>query len=404
MLIKYNQFRSLINESRYVDIKNKYNSLGEYVEHLYDTTEDKKEFSSILGDHLKLPAKKYKTNSYKVGDLVLMEYWYRGFLTPVKIVEKIGRKYLCSHNIDDSKIQNAPDEMLTRDMIVDHLRVTKDNRTYKNITTDVSISNAVNLLKPYDQMLLVKKLQDTFGVNEDMKFDLNIEDVKNVSVLGQAGFNSFLKVLNALNLPSIEINRDSCPNDFFLIFVSEKLNTDRLLKLFKRFRSMNSIHDLLSDGSDPLRIYFGLKYSNKLMMEYGIIKDSKRIVIGEYSLGKRNWNKLIESKSKALTPLQEQIKHIDIRELKKLMKIKGEISNFSPGYYIEKSNPYIENNTLVQGYKGTGKWVSGTITTNSFNEVRSTFKEWVVGQSWSKDIVFNIKPDKFWIWVKIKIK
>lgn len=404
MLTKFNQFKDIINESKYTDLKKKYNSLGEYVEHLYNIIDNKEEFSTILGESIKIPSKKYKSNSFKVGDYVLIEYWYRDFLTPVKLIDKHGRKYTASHNISESEIQNAPDVIITRDMIVDHFRETKDNRVHKSVPTDVRISNAVNLMNPYDQMLLVKKLQDTFGINERIKYDLDIDEVKNMSILGQVGFNSFLKVISALNLPNIEINRDNCPNDFFLIFITEKLNIDRLMKVFKRFRSMGSISDLLSKSNDPLRVYFGLKYTNKLILEYGVIKNERRVVVGEYTLTKRNWVKLKEKKSNPLKSLQDQIEHIDIKDLKKLMKIKGEITNFSPGYYNDKSNPYIENNTLVQGYEGTGKWDSGTITTNSFNEIKETFKEWVVTQKWSKDIVFNIKPDKFWIWVKIKIK
>jgi hypothetical protein len=403
MIKKFNSFKDIVNENHYSELKLKYHSLGEYVEHLYNIIDDKSEFLVILGEHLKVPKKKYKTSSYKVNDYVLLEYWYGEFLTPVKLIDKHGRKFTASHDIAESEIQNAPDEMITKDMIVDHFRKTKDNQVYKNIPTDVRISNSVNLLNAYDQMLLVKKLQDKFDVSERVKFDLDIEEGKNVSILGQIGFNSFLKVLSALNLPDIEINRENCPNDFFLIFITEKLNIDRLLAVFKRFRSMGQISDLLSNSNNSVRVYFGLKYGNKLMLEYGIIKDEKRIVIGEYTLSKKNWDKLKAKKSKPLQSLQSQIEHIDIKELKKLMKIKGEISNFSPGYYNEKTNPYIENNTLVQGYEGTGKWDSGTITTKSFDEIKSTFKEWVSTQKWAKEIVFNIKPDKFWIWVKIKM-
>lgn len=406
MLTKFNLFKNIINESdnNYSHLKDKYNSLGEYVEHLYTIIDNKEEFSTILGEHLKVPAKKYKTSSYKVGDYVLLEYWYREFLTPVKLIDKHGRKYTASHDIAESEIQNAPDEIITKDMIVDHFRETKDNKVYKNIPTDVRISNAVNSINPYDQMLLVKKLHDKFKITERVKYDLDIEEAKNISILGQIGFNSFLKVLSALNLPNIEINRENCPNDFFLMFISEKLNIDRLLQVFKRFKSMDPISDLLSKSNDSIRVYFGLKYNNRLMVEYGIVKDEKRVVIGEYTLSKKNWEKLKEKESKPLKSLQTQIEHIDIKELKKLMKIKGEISNFSPGYYNEKTNPYIENNTLVQGYEGTGKWDSGTITTKSFDEIKSTFKGWISTQKWAKDIVFNIKPDKFWVWIKIKMK
>lgn len=56
---------------------------------------------------------------YRPGDIILIEYWYNNMITPVKIVDKIGRKYLISHNIKESKIFNAPDEIIPRSDIID---------------------------------------------------------------------------------------------------------------------------------------------------------------------------------------------------------------------------------------------------------------------------------------------
>lgn len=55
---------------------------------------------------------------FQEGDEVLIEYWYNHMVTPVKILEKKGRKYLVSHNVEGSKIKNAPDEEIkSRDII-----------------------------------------------------------------------------------------------------------------------------------------------------------------------------------------------------------------------------------------------------------------------------------------------
>ena len=59
-------------------------------------------------------------NYYKEGDLVLIEYWYNGMITPVKILEKIGRRYKVTHNISQSQIFNAPDEIINTSDIIDH--------------------------------------------------------------------------------------------------------------------------------------------------------------------------------------------------------------------------------------------------------------------------------------------
>jgi len=49
---------------------------------------------------------------YNVDDIVIIHYWYNHMITPVKIIEKKGSKYLVSHNTPESKIKNAPDELL----------------------------------------------------------------------------------------------------------------------------------------------------------------------------------------------------------------------------------------------------------------------------------------------------
>lgn len=50
---------------------------------------------------------------YKEGDIVLIEYWYNDMITPVKITEFISkRKLKISHNNENSKIKNAPDEII----------------------------------------------------------------------------------------------------------------------------------------------------------------------------------------------------------------------------------------------------------------------------------------------------
>lgn len=59
-----------------------------------------------------------KSKYYKVDDVIYIEYWYNKMITEVKIVEIIGKKYKVSHNTKDSKIQNAPDEMIKSSNII----------------------------------------------------------------------------------------------------------------------------------------------------------------------------------------------------------------------------------------------------------------------------------------------
>jgi hypothetical protein len=61
---------------------------------------------------------------YKNGDIVLIEYWYNDMITPVKIIEQIStRTFKVSHNIEQSKISNAPDEIIKTSDIIDKFKL-----------------------------------------------------------------------------------------------------------------------------------------------------------------------------------------------------------------------------------------------------------------------------------------
>jgi hypothetical protein len=60
---------------------------------------------------------------YNEEDIVLIEYWYNDMITPVKIVEKVSKmSYKVSHNVPNSQIQNAPDEIIKKSDIIDNAR------------------------------------------------------------------------------------------------------------------------------------------------------------------------------------------------------------------------------------------------------------------------------------------
>lgn len=67
--------------------------------------------------------KEYNSFQPKEGDKVLIHYWYQNIITPVIIVSKKGNKYLVSHDIDESKIHNAPNELVSKSDIIDNYRL-----------------------------------------------------------------------------------------------------------------------------------------------------------------------------------------------------------------------------------------------------------------------------------------
>jgi hypothetical protein len=60
-----------------------------------------------------------KREFYKKGDQILIEYWYNSMITPCVIIDIVGRKFKVSHDVEDSAIKNAPDEVIKSSDILD---------------------------------------------------------------------------------------------------------------------------------------------------------------------------------------------------------------------------------------------------------------------------------------------
>lgn len=58
------------------------------------------------------------TNDYKEGDIVFINYWLTGDMTPVKLKEKKGGGFIVSHKVKNSNFFNAPDHFIkTKDIV-----------------------------------------------------------------------------------------------------------------------------------------------------------------------------------------------------------------------------------------------------------------------------------------------
>jgi hypothetical protein len=61
---------------------------------------------------------------YKVGDIVIIEYWYNDMLVPVKIIDKISKsRFKVSYDVEGSDIRNAPDEIIKSSEILDKHKI-----------------------------------------------------------------------------------------------------------------------------------------------------------------------------------------------------------------------------------------------------------------------------------------
>ena len=279
---------------------------------------------------------------------------------------------------------------------------------YLDSEPTINISNAVNMINKYDQRLLVDDIENRVleeVISENIVTDEYIEDVSNVTIAGKSCFNSFIKAIKAMNLEDIRENTKDVPNTFFKYYTFDKVNGVRAIKVFSRFRSLKNAVKLMEEKNVQIMgLYFGLKKDNrKIKLEYGVILNKERFVLGEFNFNTREQNFLMSKKCKALEPLKDVLKGMNLKEIKYLMKIKDDLKNFEPGTHIEKTNIYIQDYVLNIGFYGLGKWENGSIEDDSLVSLKRNFKKWVNDHKWRNEVLVSVKADKLWVYFKLKL-
>jgi len=396
---KSNYILTDISDIKIKDIYNTFGSFGDYVEDLYNNVESKDEFQRLLGKFLKIKSDEFKKDNFKQGDVVLIEYWYKNILTPVLIKEKIKRKFKVSHSLEQSQIQNAPDEIIKKEDIVDFYFPNNN----QSVDVNLSIKNSVNSMKNKDQISLIKSIHHYYGSRKNEN-NYTFGEHK-IEPLGKMGFNSFLKVLSALNVPEINLSDNNIDNDFLVFVKTGYINKTRLIKILKRFKSMKEASSLISKTSNNIELFYGLnnKQSN-ISIVYGFISQEKLIKIGSFNLNSKRFEEIKNSKRKPLTPLKSVLKDLDIYKLRKINKIIDKLKNFNPGYYVTKKPTHIKDGVLCFSYYGWGEWDHGTIKTKSISIFKEKIKDWAYKENLKGKIKFRTECQDFWTNVSIKLK
>lgn len=271
--------------------------------------------------------------------------------------------------------------------------------------TDIRLANIINNLNPYHQRIIINNLEEEFLKESLEEFEDDFDKFKKG---GKMSFNSFIKCLTALNVND-DLNCTDIPKNFSYFITHKDINREKCLKIFKRFRSLNSGIRIVENIDSPLiGLYWGVKMydDNKLYMDYGVLDldNNKMYMIGDFKLSKNTINRLLNKKNKPLDPIRNIFEKWDLQKEKTLLKIKNDLTNFSPAFYQKKSNVYIQDNCVIQGFYGAGTWEEGVINSESIKNIKKEFKNWVCDQKWRDKVLINIKANKFWIYFKIKIK
>lgn len=390
IIANFEQFS--LNENKTVGrvISDWYNSI--------DSDNPKRErFRQILAEFLKQPTRKRQKRLFSEGDVVLIEYWFKNIITPVRILKREGRKYQISHDIKETEIPNAPNQWIKKPQIIDFY-YSRDKDFEKNIDSDIPIDKAVNMIAPFFQLNLYKKLKEELEqVTENNDYPLKAKFKGMLTTVG--GFNVFIKSISALGC-NVEVSK-RVPKDMIWIANCNELTGEQTKKIFDRFKSIEIFSDVI-ENMESVVFYFGVNCDSYI--EYGVLKDSERIKMGQVKFIKSNINSIFKNTNKRIESFKTEFENVNVSTVKLYGQIKKDLSEFSPGFYQEKTSAYINNGLLTQKYLGLGVWDKGIITPSSFKLIKSEFKKFALSKKWKRKVVFSIKANKLWVIIQLKHK
>jgi len=222
---------------------------------------------------------------------------------------------------------------------------------------------------------------------------------ESVEIYGKGVLLTFFKCLTALGFSNNESENKNTPSEFLIIFKMSGVESSKIESVFKRFKSLSSIK---IDYTNPeMGLYFGIRTTG--VFEYGYYYD-ELIPIGNFKLNKSNLNyiKLIESKS--ASGIKRKLIDLSVEDILLMCKIKTEMDKFNPGFFDQKMAPIVTDKIIQFGYFGHGNWNQGVLADSDLESFKNNLKTFLSKYKWSEKIQLNVSPNKFWIYVNIKLK
>lgn len=336
------KFIEFIKENSENETENNFNSLGEWVEYLFDL---------------------YKNDDEKLSNLKSI----------------LNREYNIKYQDDLNDIKS--------DIRLANAINILDDKTKSEMSSLISnfVKNGVEEKDPI------------------VDFSTDIEDLNesDITMSGKNIFKSFLKCITALGKKDSKPNREICPDDFLLYYNYDDISSNDLKIIFKRFKSLHIYTDLIPYDLNLLSLYYGIKTDGQL--EYGI-KTDKIIPIGLFKIGANSIKWLLSLDSKSLFFLKKDLVNWNSKELSILSKIKSDLNTYNPGFFDKKSHFIITDKIITIGYYGIGKWDNGKIDLGEFQNLKQNFNNWIITKKWFDKVKYNISSNSFWVYFNIKIK
>ncbi len=290
------------------------------------------------------------------------------------------------------------------------------NRYVGEISPDIKLSNAINILDDREKEDIKKQIEEyqqngildkdttmiaSTEITESVDVPVESQVQAEISIAGKSIFSSFLKALTALGQKEKSPNIEKCPSQFLLFYFYDNLYSDDVKTIFSRFKSLDRFVNLVDYDKNEVSLYFGIKCDGTL--EYGIAYERLH-KMGVFKLSPSTIKWIVQLDSKSAFSLKKEIVNLSSQDIILLGKIKTEVAEFTPGYHDKRSNPIIKDKVISFGYYGTGKWNNGKIDDADFNDIKNKFSTFIGSKKWANKVLVSVKPEAFWLYLNIKLK
>jgi hypothetical protein len=275
-----------------------------------------------------------------------------------------------------------------------------------DINPSIRLSNAVNLLDDLTKVELLKRVENYLNGEEGETHVAATVDADTVTptepvqeAYGKSVLNTFFKCLTALGFKDNTPQTNEVPAEFLMFFKLSGVESSKIQGVFSRFKSLQSIK---VDYSHPsMGLYFGIKCDG--LFEYGYYYD-ELVPIGQFKLTKSIYNQIKLSELKSASGLKKILVNFNFEDIVLMSKIKMEMDKFNPGYFEQKMVPQINDRTMTFGFYGVGKWDNGQLDAGELENVKTNLKTFLMKYKWSEKILISVTPNKFWVYIQVKLK
>lgn len=223
-----------------------------------------------------------------------------------------------------------------------------------------------------------------------------------ITKAGRGIFHSFLKTLTALGQKEKTSEVERCPEKFLLFYLYENLDANAVKQVFSRFQSLVPYLEHIDYGKNEVSLYFGVKCDGEL--EYGILYDDSFTHFGSFKLNQTVIKWLNNLESKSAFSLKKELVNLSYNDIITLGKVKSDMIQYNPGYHEKRLKPELKDRVMSFGYQGIGKWDNGKLDEFELANLKGNFVTWLLSKNWGSKVLISVKANSYWLYIHIKLK